>query len=108
MNTDVINTAFAKLLSEKLVGPKIGIKYNHAAQLRYNIRNGRGISMDTKLRLLQKSGWRQDDKVYSQKDLVEAVRFVIKQGIEAKAQDAEYLVEKWMRSLLTTPYSPLP
>ena len=98
MNKETIDTAFTNLLQQRAIGKKIGITANHVAQLRYKLRNGIGISTDTKMALLQKNGFRYSDKTFTQKDLVAAVKFALRQGAAAKAQGGEYLVEKFLRS----------
>jgi hypothetical protein len=65
--------------------------------LRYKVRHNRnGISMDLKIRLLQKSGWLQDDRIYNRKDLVSLARTILKSSQAARDHGAEYLVDKWM------------
>lgn len=80
------------------IGRSIGIKSNYAAQLRHRIRNGHPISTDLKLKLLQRSGWRHPQQEYTRAQLVEAVRFAIKQGDTAKTLGAEYVVQKFLNT----------
>lgn len=96
MNTDAVNAAFAKLISEKGVHDKLGISNSMVTSLRYNLKNGIPISTDKKMQLLQKSGWRQDDICYTTNDLVNVVKFALRQGAAAKEHGAEYLVEKFL------------
>lgn len=96
MNTDDINKAFADLLATRGVHHQLGITSSAVRSLRFKLSTGAGISTDTKIKLLQKSGWRQDQFSFSQKDLVAAVRFALGSSAAAKEQGPEYLVEKFL------------
>jgi hypothetical protein len=96
MNADSINEHFIKMIATRGIHNTIGVSSGHVRLLRYKLANNIGISTDLKLQLLQKSGWRQDDKVFTQKDLVAAVSFAIRSSASAKAHGAEYIVEKFL------------
>lgn len=96
MNTDDINKSFAELISKRGIHHKLGVTSAAIRSLRFKLATGAGISMDAKLQLLQKSGWRQDDFSFTQKDLVAAVRFALQASLSAKMQGPEYLVEKYL------------
>jgi len=95
MNTDVVEKAFSEMINERGVHRKLRVEDNYVQQLRYKLKNGIGVSMDTKLKLLQKSGWRQDDKTYNRKDLVSLLNFYKRTSQAAKDQGPEYVIEKW-------------
>ena len=96
MNTDAIDRAFIEMLSEKGIHHKLGIKATYLAMLRYKIKNGIGISTDTKISMLQKNGWRQDQKIFTRVDLVSAVKFALKQSDSVKGKGPEYIIEKYL------------
>jgi len=98
MNTDVIHTAFETLIAERAVHTKLGISSDAVRSLRAKLKDGRGITTDRKLELLQKSGWRQDDHQYNRQDLVSLAKFILKSSAAAKEHGAQYLVDKWTKS----------
>lgn len=72
------------------------ITRQHQLLLRYHLKKGIPISLNKKLRLLQRTGWRQPEHSYTHRQLVEAVRFALKASAAAQAHGAEYLVEKYL------------
>lgn len=95
MNIEVVNTAFAGMIRKKAVHEKLGITANAVYQLRSQLKNGLNISIDKKLELLKKSGWKEEEVAYSRADLVRLVKFTLKSSAKAREFGAEYLVEKW-------------
>lgn len=95
MNTDLLEKAFATMITKRSVHVDIGIDSNYVQQLRYKLRRGINIRMDTKLRLLQRGGWRQDDKIYSRKDLVNLLNFWKTTSQAARELGPEYVIDKW-------------
>lgn len=95
MNTTVIDNAFAEMIHRKGVYKSIGITKTYQHQLRHQLRRGIHITYDQKLRLLQRSGWRQDDVQYSRKDLLEAIAFTIRTSAAAREFGPAYVLEKW-------------
>jgi hypothetical protein len=98
MNLEAIDSAFHNILNKKKAGLTIGISSQKVARLRYSLRRGVRISTDYKIRMLQRAGWRQDDIQFSQRDMVEAVKFALRSGRSAQEMGAEYLVEKFKAS----------
>ena len=103
MNTDAIEKAFAEMISKKGIDKEIGISYSYLTTLRHKLKHGIAISLEKKIELLQKSGWQQNEASYTRKDLVEAIRFALKQGKAAKEHGPEYILEKFLSS--KKPYS---
>ncbi len=95
MNTDVIDKAFSALIGERAIHKKLGNTSNDVKQLRYKLRNGITVSTDLKLRLLQKSGWFQDQGSFTRADLVSLLNFYAKCSPAAKSHGHEYVIEKW-------------
>lgn len=96
MDTAEIDIAFCQLMSQPLVGRKLGISSRHAAQLRYLARRGHHVSLRRKISLLQKSGWQASPKHYTRVDLVDLVSFALQQSNAAKELGAEYIVGKFL------------
>jgi hypothetical protein len=97
MNTDLLDTAFAALIKKRGVHNALGVEDNYVQQLRYKLKNGLAIRTDTKLRLLQKSGWRQDDRIYNRKDLIGFINFYNRTSQAARELGPEYVIQKWER-----------
>lgn len=97
MNADSIHADFAKLISRRAIHRQLGISSGAIRMQRRRLATGGNISLDTKLKLLQRSGWRQEELAYTQKDLVAAVRFSLNSGKDAREFGPEYLVEKYLR-----------
>lgn len=98
MNTVSIDKAFKDLISKRGVHKDLGIEAGYVQQLRYRMNHpeeGKGISLETKIEILKKSGWRESGAKFTREDVVDAVRFTLKQGAKAKEWGPEYCVEKW-------------
>jgi hypothetical protein len=95
MNKDVIDKAFADLIFRRGVHQKLRIKSNYIRQLRRRLKFGAPISTDLKLRLLQKSGWIQDQAQYTLQDLVSLLKFYQRTSQAARDMGEEYVIEKW-------------
>lgn len=95
MNKDVIDKAFAALIAQRAVNKQLGISATNLQQLRHKLKTGSSISTDLKLKLLQRSGWRQDAVEFTRQDLVSALKFYERTGAAAKSLGVEYVLEKW-------------
>jgi hypothetical protein len=95
MNLEAVDQSFAEMIHKKGIATALGIDMNYVYQLRSKLKNNVGISLDTKLELLRKSGWKEDDARYTQKDLVSLAKFVLSTSAKAREFGAEYIVEKW-------------
>lgn len=101
MNTEGIDRAFKKLINTDGIHKKLKVTAGYIRQMRYRTNtagvNTSPVKVETKIKLLQRTGWRQDDVQYTQADLVAAVGFALRQGAAAKEHGAEYLVEKFLK-----------
>lgn len=95
MNTDLVDIEFRKMIMVSGAYKKLGISHQHQKLLRNHLKRGLSISIDKKIRLLQKMGWRSDQFIYSRIDLVNFANFIFTQGSSAKSLGAEYLLEKF-------------
>jgi hypothetical protein len=96
MYTAAIDKAFVSLISKRAVHNELGITSGYARRLRYKLANGIYIYLDTKIKLLKKSGWKESDFRFTEKDLVDVVRFTLRQGTASKEHGSEYIVEKFL------------
>jgi hypothetical protein len=97
MDTAEIDKKFSELIAKRGVHNLLGIKSSYVTTLRYKMANDIGVSLETKISLLQKSGWRQGDNNFTRMDLINAVKFALRQGAAAKEHGAEYIVEKYLK-----------
>lgn len=99
LDMTAINTAFSKLIHERGVHERLNLSSEQVRYMRQRLKNKSlsPISTDMKIKLLQKSGWRQDGRSYSQKDLVAAVKYALRKSKEAKEFGAEYIVEQFLK-----------
>lgn len=98
MNSEVIDKAFQEMISEKGIETKLGVDRNYVYQLRNKIKNGVGITLDTKIELLRKSGWKENEARFTRAQMIDAVKFALKTSTKAKEFGPEYIVEKWQSS----------
>jgi hypothetical protein len=94
-----IEKAFADLIHTRGIHTTLHISSGQVRTLRFNLKNNINISTDAKLKMLQKSGWRQDDKMYNRADLVSLLNFYKKTSQAARDHGPEYVIEKWEKSI---------
>ena len=90
-----IDKAFTELINKREIHTTLGISSQYVRTLRFKLKNNIGISADTKLKLLQKSGWKQDDKTFNRAALVSLLNFYKKTSQAARDHGHEYVIEKW-------------
>ncbi len=95
MNTDIIDKAFKDMIAIRGIHNKLKIPDNRVQQYRSALKNGKTISTDLKIHLLQKTGWQQDDKTYNRKELVSLLNFWKRTSQAARDMGPEYVFEKW-------------
>lgn len=95
MNVKSIDKAFKELIEQRGIYKKLGVSSGLIRTYRYNLVNAISISTDTKLDLLKKSGWREDDQQYTRKDLISLLNFYKKTSETARNAGPEYVIEKW-------------
>lgn len=104
MNIEKVNTEFVRLLNTDKTGRRkrrgIGMDYRSAASLRYKLRNNIFISLELKLKWLQKAGiFVQSPNAYSREDLVSLLNYYTTRATESSKEiGVEYVVDKWLTS----------
>ena len=95
MDIDKINKDFADLINERAIHKKLGIGSNHVRAYRQNLKNGQPISLDLKLKLLQKAERlnREEGKEYTRRDLVNLIKWYNTQGMTF---EPDYAVHKFL------------
>jgi hypothetical protein len=96
MNTDIVHIEFEKMIRTRGIAKKVNLTREHVRVLRNQLRKGTFISLDKKCKLLQRSGWRMDDREYTRTDLVSLAKEIIRASESARKLGPEYLVDKWL------------
>ena len=95
MNIELIHQAFECVVNERGIYHKLKIPKNNVAQYRWKLKRGIHITIDKKLSVLQKAGYRLEVFEYSDHDLIEVIKFTIKSGQVAKELGPEYILSKY-------------
>lgn len=95
MKKNCIDEAFKKMIIQRGIHAKLGVKSGLVRTYRYNLSKGINVSSDKKLSLLIKSGWRADDLQFSRRDLVSLLNFWKRTSQQARELGPEYVIEKW-------------
>lgn len=67
--------------------------------MRYALRHGKRITLDTKIKYLQRAGYSLEQFKYNDGDLINLVRFVLAASVQTKALGAGYILDKWKASI---------
>lgn len=97
MNTDLVDIEFRKMIMVSGAYKKLGISHQHQKLLRNHLKRGVSISIDKKIRLLQKIGWRSDQFIFTRTDMASFATFILKEGEAAKTLGPQYLLEKFLQ-----------
>lgn len=95
---EVIDQAFCQMISRSGIHRILGLHRTHVKTLRRQMRLGQGVSLEKKLKLLKATGWDPGSHQWTDQDMMDLVRFCIKQSEAAKAFGPAYILEKWKDS----------
>lgn len=95
MNIDNIHNVFEKTILMPGIYRKIGIPKNNVAQYRWKLKRGIKITIDKKLWVLQRAGYRFESLQYTDKDLVDILTFALNASQATRNMGPQYLLEKW-------------
>jgi hypothetical protein len=95
MNIDIVDKEFRRVIMISGAYRQLKISHQHQKLLRNHLRRGINISMDKKIMLLQRYGWQNDQYIYTQKNVVDIIAFVLKSSEAAKLHGPQYLLEKY-------------
>lgn len=96
MNYNGIDYDFARLISQRGVFRRLGMRQGSIKQMRYRFRHGIPISTDYKIKLLQRSGWQHSDKEFTHLDLVAAIKMALNSSPHTRQLGPEYIAEKYI------------
>jgi hypothetical protein len=95
MITEIINQQFAKMIGTSGIHRTLGITANHVKVLRHRIRHGQKISLDKKIKLLEKSGWDPGDRKWNDQDMIDLIKTCIRCSDAARQLGPGYILEKF-------------
>lgn len=98
MTTEIIHQAFCEMIHRHRIHRCLGLTAGHVKVLRHNIRAGRAISVDKKLKLLEKSGWQPGLKQWDDQDLLDLIKLCTRQTDAARDFGPAYILEKFKNS----------
>jgi len=99
MNIEKVHSAFKEVIATPGIYHKLNIPKNNVAQYRWKLKRNVNITLDKKLWVLQRAGYRLESFQYTDKDMVAAIRFVINASQATRNMGAEYLYEKWRKAV---------
>lgn len=97
MNLKQIDEAFAEVVRRPGIYHQLKVKKNNVAQYRWKLKRGIHITLDKKVSILQRAGFNMQVFEFTDKDMVDLIRFVFRTSEAAREMGAEYLFEKWKR-----------
>jgi hypothetical protein len=97
MSEDLIHEAFAAMIRRRAIYKALRLTPGHVKVLRHQVKCGRPISLQKKVKLLKRSGWTAEAYRWRDEDLASLATFILKQGVDARSLGAAYLLEKWMK-----------
>lgn len=95
MNIEKIHAVFKEVISIPGIYHKLGIPKNNLAQYRWKLKRKIHITIDKKLWVLQRAGYRLESFQYTDADVIAAIRFAIDAAQSTRNMGAEYVFEKW-------------
>lgn len=101
MNADLIDIEFRKAILTSGAYRQMKISHQHQKLLRNHLKRGINISLDKKIKLLQRMGWRSDQFLFTRTDLMLFGQFILKQREGAISLGIGYMVEKFLNTPAT-------
>lgn len=98
ISTEIIEKAFEEMIFQEKIFRKLDISCDAVTQVRHKVKTGKHITLDYKIKLLQRAGYRFDYPEYTRKEMAELVKFVLNTSEKAREFGAEYLIDKWRQS----------
>lgn len=100
MNTAIIDKAFKELIFKRGVHEELGVESHTIRNFRWKLNNDQPINLDSKIRLLQKSGWRQPAATFTRAEMISFAKAWNKASQAKKDLGIEYVLDQWERKRL--------
>lgn len=98
MDTKQIDASFQEMINKRGVHEKLGISSQQVRNYRQYLKDGRGVSTDLKLQLLQKYGIFAQEESFTRKELISLLNFYSRTSQAARDNGPEYVIEKWKQT----------
>lgn len=95
MHTEILHEAFKEMINKPAIYNTLKISRTHVMYMRWRVRNNLNITLNTKIKYLQKAGYRLEKYQYTDADLMDLVIFSFNVSKEARGFGAAYIIEKW-------------
>jgi hypothetical protein len=97
MTPEQIHQAFDEMINKRRIAHRLQMKPNAVKQIRHRLRYHKtNYSLDFKLKLLQRAGYRPTQLKYSDQDIIAILRFaLVTTSQAARDRGAEYVFEKF-------------
>lgn len=86
------------MIFKEKIHRRLDMTSDAVTQVRHKLKAGKVVSLDYKIKLLQRSGHRFTLPQFTRKELVDLAKFVLNTSQLARENGAEYVVEKWEKS----------
>lgn len=95
MNIEKVHAAFKEVIARPGIYYQLGIPKNNVAQYRWKLKRGVNITLNKKLWVLQRAGYRLESFQFTDADVIDAIKFAINASQATRNMGAEYVFEKW-------------
>lgn len=99
MNIEKVHAAFKEVIATPGIYHKLGIPKNNLAQYRWKIKKGINVTLNKKLWVLQRAGYRLESIQYTDADVIAAITFALNASQATRNMGPEYVFEKWKTSI---------
>jgi hypothetical protein len=96
ISTEIIDKEFDRMIHKERIHRKLGMDSSAVTQVRWKLKHGKPVSLDYKIKLLQRSGHRFDLPKFTHKQVVDAIKFALRTSEVAREMGAEYVMQKWL------------
>jgi hypothetical protein len=91
----IVEREFKKLIFSRKGHHTLKMRRDNKAQMVLRIRRGGSVKQTTMRKYLQAAGIRIDETGYSDADMIELIKFVLKKNQFGKDLGAHYLLDQW-------------
>lgn len=98
IDTSLIDKEFEIMVKKWRIASQLGVSPVMLRHLRYKVKHNRAIRLETKIKLLQRYGYRLESFQYGDRDLVAALKFYNQASETARSMGVEYIIEKFKLS----------
>lgn len=105
IDLSLIDSEFEKMVKRWRISAQLKISQVSLRRLRYRVKHGQPVRIETKIKLLQRYGFRFEDVKYSDRDVIEVLKFYEASTTAARAMGVEYVFEKFKARRASCPFA---